>query len=97
MLLLNGRAVDWNLPAIPITASVEHSLASSGDRYVVSIDAAFHLLDIALDNEVDVDVRLITEAKFSRSGWRFYSGSSQLYTTIAMPDGRVMNKPLNTA
>jgi hypothetical protein len=45
---------------------------------------------------LDIDVRLITDANFSRSGWQFPSGGGQVYSTIAMPYHRVMHKPSNT-
>lgn len=94
-VLFNGEPIDFG--ALVVRRSVVRDFDPSSSKYALTLDFAFHLREAAVDNELDVDVRLITRSKFDRSGWRFDRGSSQLYTTIAMPDGRVMHKPLNAA
>jgi hypothetical protein len=94
-LLLNGQLVDWSSERIAFSAPARWLNPGDEATQAVSIDAAFHLLDTAVDTELDIDVRLITRADFPRSGWEISRGSSQIYTSITMPDGCVMHKPLS--
>jgi hypothetical protein len=93
-ILLNGELLNWQSKTVCVTASVQPP-TDYHSEHAVRIVAAFHLLDGALDAEVDLDVRLITGANFVRSGWGYPTGGSQVYATITMPDGRVMHKPLD--
>jgi hypothetical protein len=93
-LLLNGGAVDWAADTMPVTARLVHKEYPS--RWALPIEAAFHLTDDAVENELEINVRLITPPLYDRSGWDWGGGTNQIYTTVSMPDGRVMHKPLNT-
>lgn len=86
-LLLNGQAVDWNTESIGVASRVQ----SQRDDSWIRLDAAFHLSEAALDSEVEIVVRLITDAFFESSGWEMNGGLT--YTSITMPDGRIMHKP----
>jgi len=54
-ILLNGELLNWHSDIVRVTASV--SPPTGYDREsAIRIDAAFHLLDSALDSELEVDV-----------------------------------------
>lgn len=94
-ILLNGELLNWDSDTVRVTGFLL-PLNTHNREPTIRIDAAFHLLDNAIDSELDVDVRLITEARFARSGWQYHGGGSQVYSTITMPDHRVMHKASNT-
>jgi hypothetical protein len=99
-LLLNGQVVDCAAAreAIPVVANSRLVTLRDNDRaWALNINAAFHLRDDSVAVEpVEVEVRLITDVSFPLAGWELPDGPTQIYTTISMPGGDVMHKPLNT-
>jgi hypothetical protein len=95
-LLVNGNSVDWN--SQPLSIDVGRYRFKWGDEshVTVCVETAFHLSESAQDTELDIDVRLISERLFYRSGWQYGNNAAQTYMTIPMPDGRVMHKALNS-
>ncbi len=95
-LLLNGQVVDWASERTIFSAPTRWLDPPAEEKQAVRIDAAFHLLDTALDAELDIDVRLITRADFPRSGYEITRSSNQIYKSITMPDEHVMHTPSNS-
>lgn len=85
-IVLNGQSLG------PDTDSIAIRARSAFPEFpgISCIDASFHFSDGTLESR-EIEVRLITSELFPSSGWH---GSSFVYTSIAMPDGRIMHKPL---
>ena len=95
MLLLNGVTIEASDSTVDIESNLTFREENNSYRHYLPLEAAFHLSEDALDTEINVDVRLITDATLSSSGRSFSENTSEIYTTIPMPDGQLMHKPNN--
>lgn len=92
-IIVNGVSVTGTTESIDVEAPVFWPANDAGQH--VRLDVALHLADNAILPELEVNLRLITSNKFIECGWWMSKSSSQTYTTIDMPDGRLMHRPLS--
>lgn len=95
-LLINGVLVRPSETCVNLKVAKRWQVFGEEHFRSVSIDVAIHLSSSSLVDELDLDVRLITDQRYQRSAWFTSANSMQEYTTINMPDATLMHKPLNS-
>jgi hypothetical protein len=90
--LVNGENLDPSADTIDV--SVQLNRSSDGKNLYFPINVAFHLPEIC-EEDVEIALRLLTPNPFSSCGWYFSGGITQTFTSIKMPDGGWMHKPLS--
>lgn len=93
-LLVNGAAADLSAEAVVLPAAL---LMSDDFAIGLIVEISLHLTDEEADEEIEVDVRLISSSSFPTAEHRIGPGTKATYTSIPMRDGRVLHRPLSTS